>query len=190
MIDFNNIKQFTTHRPDHHTLFGSPKDFDELPEIHKEQILFLNAEASKFMYKFCSLAKLLTGPAWDPFAKGNFKIVEQFSDFADTGESRSALKKWLFNRNIRFRSWIFVLPNYDQFAFITTWKMLIKYSGELFFSDDVIVFDVSINWCLFYFHEDRLFFGKDNIYDPAEDEKNMELISALKKKFPQHNFPY
>jgi len=71
-----------------------------------------------------------------------------------------------------------------------TWKMLIKYSDCLFIMDDVMVFDNTLNWCLFFFHEDKMFFGKDNIYDPTEDLKRMEELNERKRKYPDFKHPY
>ena len=84
MVDLTNIKHFTTDRPENWTLLGSPEDFDRLPEHHKAQILFLDKAADKFIYEFSSSAKLITGDLWEPFAKGNFKTVDKFSNFSDS----------------------------------------------------------------------------------------------------------
>lgn len=190
MVDIKNIQQFTVQRPNTWTLFGSVEDFDSLPETHKSQIFFLDKTACKFIYEFSSAAKLVTGDISNPFAKGNFKIVEVFSDFSNTDESRKQLKKWLFNRGISFQTWVFVLPNYNDYPVLTTWKMIVKYSGDIFFNDDITIFDESINWCLFYFHHDKLFFGKDNIYDPADDYKKMEAVNEVKKMYPNFKLLY
>ena len=190
MIDLNNIKNFTVDRPEGWTLFGNAKEFDSLPGTHREQILFLDKTASKYIYDFSTDAHLTTGGLWDPFAKGNFKEVEEFSDFARTAESKQRLKKWLFNRGISFRTWVFVLLNGNEGPMLMTWKMLIKYSDSLFLIDDVMVFDSTLNWCLFFFHEDKIFFGKGNIYDPTEDFKRMEELNERKRKYPQFKHPY
>jgi hypothetical protein len=190
MVDIDSIRKFTIDRPDNWTLFGGVEDFDKLPETHKLQILFLDKTASKFIYEFSSSAKLVTGEICEPFAKDNFKTVNSFSIFSDPDESRQDLKKWLFNRGIPFHTWVFVLPNYNDYPILTTWKMVVKYSGDIFFSDDVTIFDATLNWCLFYFHHDKIVFGKDNIYDPTEDYKKMEAINEIKRKYPHFKFPY
>ena len=190
MVDVSNIRQLTIPRPDAWTLLGSTDDYDRLPGSHKEQILFLDAAATKFIYEYLSSAKLVGEDISDPFSKGNFKTVEKFNDLADTDESRQRLKKWLFKRGIAFRTWVYVLPNYNRHPILMTWKMVIKYSFDLFFNDDVTIFDDSLNWCLFYFHHNILFFGKDNMYDPADDYKRMEALNEVKKKYPHFKFPY
>ena len=190
MVDLNNIKSFTVPRPEGWSLFGSAQEFDNLPETHREQILFLDKAASKYIYEFSSDAHLMTGGLWDPFAKGNFKQVEEFSNFSRTPESNERLKKWLFNRGIPFPTWVFVLLNGNEGPLLMTWKMLIKYSDCLFIMDDVMVFDNTLNWCLFFFHEDKMFFGKDNIYDATEDLKRMEELNERKRKYPDFKHPY
>ena len=190
MVDLSNIKQFIKPRPDAWTLLGSADDYDKLPESHKEQILFLDKKATNFIYEFLSCTKLAGYDNSDPFSKGNFKTVETYNDFEEIEESSQRLKKWLFNRSIPFRTWVYVLPNYGDHPLLMTWKMVIKYSFDLFFNDDVTVFDDTLNWCLCYFHHDWLTFGKDNIYDPADDYKRMEAINELKKKHPHFKFPY
>lgn len=190
MININNIRNFTEDRPEGWTVFGSAADFDNLPETHREQILFLNKDAGKFIFDFSEAAHMLTGGPWDPFAKGNFKSVVKFSEFSRTPETNQQLKKWLYSRGIPFSSWVFVLFNGSGEPMLMTWKMLIKYCRNLFEVDDVMVFDSTLNWCLFFFHEDHLFFGRDNIYNADEDQKRMEDLNEKKKNFPQFRHPY
>ena len=191
MVNLNNIKEHSVDRPNNLTMFGGPEDFDKIPNIHKEQLLFLDKEATKFIYEYCSSAKLIADDDfWQPFSKGNFKTTEEYSNFLDTEESKQELKKWLFNRGIEFQNWIFILPNYNDYPILTTWKMVIKYSNDLFNNDDLTIFDRTLNWCMFYFHPGKLFFGKDNIYDPTHDYNRMEVLNDVKKKYPQFKFPY
>ncbi len=190
MLNLENLKQFTIQRPDAWTLLGDAEAFDQLPETHQAQLLFLDKAASKFMYDLLESSKLITGGLWSPFAKGNFKTVEEFSNFSDLEESKQQLKKWLFQRGIPFQNWVFVLPNYNDYPMLTTWKMIIKYGSRMFFADDITIFDASLNWCLLYYHDDKLSFGKDNIYDNTEDYKVMEAYNEMKKKYPQFKYPY
>ena len=162
MIDLSNLRDFTVDRPEW-TLLGTADELDQLPVTHREQLVFLNTEAADYLYSFLSSAKLLTGGGWDPFAGGNFKSTERFTDFGGLEESWQSLKKWLHRRGLPFKAPVIVLPDGNNCPILTTWKMVIKYSADLFRSDDVVVFDASLNWCLFYYHEDVLFFGKDNI---------------------------
>ena len=71
-------------------------------------------------------------------------------------------------------------------AIMLTWKMVIKYWKEMFWVTDLKIFDGSLNWALFYYHENQLFFGKDNMFDQeAEFEKNIEqkrLLNEIKSR--------
>jgi hypothetical protein len=190
MVDLDNIRQFTVPRPEGWTVFGNAADFDALPETHKDQILFLDEAASKYIWKFSSDANLLTGGGWAPFEKGNFRQVDQFSDFRRNEESNGALKKWLHHRGIAYPTWVFVLNEGDDQVILTTWKMVIKYATDLFTINDTLIFDSTLNWCLFFYHEDQLFFGSGPVYDPTEGEKRIEALNERKKQFPQFRHPY
>lgn len=190
MIDLNNITSFTLGQPPAHNPLGTAAEFLALPETHQQQILFLNKEGSRFVDQLGASAHLLTGDVWDPFEKGNFKTVETFNTFYYDGSHKQELKKWLYQRGIPFRSWTFVRFNGNDDPMMMTWKMVIKYCTDLFIMNDVMIFDQTRNWCLFFFHEDKLFFGKDNIYDNTDDEKMMEELNERKKKFPLFKHPY
>jgi hypothetical protein len=189
MIDINNIRNFNIPRPDPNFI-GTAKEFDDLPETHKEQILFLDKAAEKYIFEFVSSAHLITGGFWDPFAKGNFKNVEEFDRFYGIQASKQELKKWLFNRGIAFPTWVFVLMGANQPPMLMTWKMMVKYVEHIFFGDDVVVFDKTLNWCLVYFHENQMFFGKDKTFDPSEDEQIMQELNDRKKKYPRFKHPF
>jgi len=190
MIDLENIQQYTTPRPDGWTLFGNGELFDAFPQTHQEQILFLDKAASAYIWSFSYAARLITGGGWAPFEKGNFKQVDTFDDFRRDEASKDLLKKWLYQRGIAFDTWVFMLEESNKQAVLTTWKMIIKYDADLFIMPNVMVFDKTRNWCLFFYHEDRLFFGRDNIYDATADLNRMEAWNGRKKKFPQYKHPY
>lgn len=189
MIDIHNIKNFTIPRSDLNFV-GTAKEFDELPETHQEQILFLDKAAEKYIFDFASAANIITGGFWDPFAKGNFKTVEEYDHFYGIQASKQELKKWLFNRGIPFSTWVFVLMDSNEPPMLMTWKMMVKYVEHIFYGEEVIVFDHTLNWCLVYFHENQMFFGKDKYYDPAEIEQEMQELNERKKNYPQFKHPF
>ena len=190
-VDLENIRKFIVNRPEGVTAFGNAGHFDALPETHREQILFLDKTARKYLFSFTGeSANLYTGHESDPFAKGNFRFVEKLDNLVLTPEGEQELKKWLFKRSLPFRTWVFVLFEGFDDAILMTWKMVVKYSGLIFFSEDVMVFDKTLNWCLFYFHENEIFFGRENRYDPTENERAMQALNERKKKFPQFKHPF
>lgn len=190
MIDLNNIKNFSTPPPNSGTVFGSAADFDALPETHKAQILFLDKTAEKYLYEIAENATMLSNGGWAPFENGIFRIVEQYSYVVDLHENNPLLKKWLYNRGIPFRNWVFVLCDSNPQPLLMTWKMFIKYAFDIFLVGDTMAFDQTTNWCLFNYHEGQLFYAKDNIYDPSDDEAYMNELNERKKKYPPFKHPY
>ncbi len=188
MIDFSNIHLHIIPPPKNGTVFGSAADFEALPDSHKEQILFLDKKAEKYLYEFVDNARLISDGGWAPFSRGIFKTVEQYEHVVDLEENIPLLKKWLYNKGISFSHQVFVLSDCDPL--LTTWKMLIKYAFDIFHIGDTMVFDPSRNWCLFNYHEGQLFFAKDNIYDPSGMELYLQELNERKKKYPQFKHPY
>jgi len=186
MIDFSNIKEYTIEPPDGWNLLGAKEEFDALSDEFKDQILFLNEESSNFLYDYLKVSKLHTGPLWSPFEKKNFKFIEQIS----LEEDEAIIKKWLYNRGIPFSKWVYVLPNYDKGGCLTmTWKMVIKNCSNLFFSDDIVIFDETNQWCLTYWHEDEMFFGKINITSHEMGYKEVTEMNEKEKKYPGYKHP-
>lgn len=132
------------------TLLGDTEDLEKIPKHHREQLLFLNKEASDFAYQYLDDLNILDPKLWQPFEYLKFqkKEIYQFNnDF-------SSYKKWLYQRGIPFQNWVLVLPNYNEHPMLMTWKMLLNYSNDIFaMSDDLLIFDCSQNWYLFHYHE-------------------------------------
>lgn len=185
MIDFSNINENEIERPNIRTCLGSPEEFDSLSNEFKDQIKFLDKEASDFLYKYFESSKFHTGPRWEPFEKKNFKYVDKIS--LDYDEQK--IKKWLYNRGIEFAKWVYVLPNYGNAPLMMTWKMVIKNCESLFFGEDVVIFDESNQWCLSYWHEDEMFFGKINVITPEFGYKEVEVMNEIEKKYKGYKHP-
>ena len=62
-------------------------------------------------------------------------------------------------------------------------NLIIKYSDDLFFGSDAIIWDRSLNWCLNYDHNDMFYFGKDRIDNAdirsEEISENNDMMKAL-----------
>jgi len=67
--------------------------------------------------------------------------------------------------------------------------MVIKNCETLFFADDVVIFDESNQWCLSYWHEEHIFFGKINTTDPDLGYKDVEKMNELESKYPGYKHP-
>jgi hypothetical protein len=190
MIDLDNVRNYTTDHPAW-SVFGNAQEFQSLPETHQARIFFLNRTATKYLFSFTNpAANLFTGDSSNPFAKGNFRSVEECDDLANFPETNNRLKKWLYKRGISFDTWVFVLFEHYDHALLLTWKMFIKYAADILFVGDVMVFDKTLSWALFYFHENQLFFGKEAQYDPRQNEQMMQALNERKKRYPQFKHPY
>ncbi len=190
-MTLEDLNKHIITRPDVWTSFGSAEDFDRLPLVHKDQIHFLDKEAVKFLDMYLEYSKIISEPhsneifnSW-PFRLNYFRSVDKF----EVTDNEDHLKKWIFNRGIPFSTEVYVIPD-DGHSFITNWKIITKYAPDIFFRNDTIVFNRTLNWALFYFHHDVLYFGKENTNDPEIDYKKMEQINFLKRQFPKANFPY
>ncbi|MCL9807630.1 hypothetical protein NAT51_19060 [Flavobacterium amniphilum] len=180
MITFDNIKSYSTDFPDSLSFLWSPEEANAIPQEHKDQIFFLNKEASEFIRNYIFSSKMITGPLWKPFNERYFKTVEDFEVTEDCGKE---IKKWLYSKPIPFNRLVYIEGDRSEQSIALTWKMVIKYWEGLFFADDLIVFDETLNWGLFYFHEDFLYFGSDKIYDKEFEYEKTIAVTELKKRF-------
>lgn len=184
MINFDNIKTYSTNFPKTWSFLWSPEEASEIPHEHKDQIYFLNNEASKFVRNYINSSKMVTGPLFKPFNKRYFKTVEEFEV---TENCESEIKKWLYSKSIPFRKYVFIDCERSGHTVMLTWKMVIKYWEGLFFANDLIIFDESLNWGLFYFHEDILYFGSDKVYNKEFEYVKTSELNELKQKFFNKN---
>ncbi|NEQ48716.1 MAG: hypothetical protein F6K11_01095 [Leptolyngbya sp. SIO3F4] len=176
MADLTNIKDLTTDLPDTWTFLWSPEEAKAIPNEHKDQIHFLNDQGTKVVNDFLRGSKMINGIPSNPINPDYFKSVDSFWGF------EPQIKKWLYNKGIPFDKYVFVDQDKSGQAVMLTWKMVIKYCRGLFFSEDVVVFDQSLNWVLYYWHSDRLFFAEDPIFDrDKEYQKTLEVNEILNR---------
>jgi hypothetical protein len=141
---------------------------------HWDQIRPLDRQAAAFIWKFEQQIRLTS---FEPDSGKYFRSAEMLA-FGDSDEQR--VKKWLYERGIPFSATC-ILSFDPDCAFLLTWKMVIHYSMDLFFAHDTVVWDHSLNWALYYDHNDVFHFAKDRIYDgEAEQLKTLELLKQLK----------
>ena len=181
-----NIAEFNTDFPKSWSFLWSPEEAEKISEEHKDQIHFLNKEGTEIVKNYLNSSKMLgygIGTDLSPFTKDYFKTESKFQVYENCD---SEIKKWLYNLGIPFDKYVFVDSDSSGQSIMLTWKMVIKYWEGMFFNTDLIIFDGSLNWALFYYHESQLFFGKDNTFDKeAEFEKNLEqnkLLNDIKNR--------
>lgn len=184
-IDFTTIRDHITGTPGTWTYFGSKEDLDALSDEFKDQLFFLDREAGDFLYRYFEASSFHTGPMWKPFEKHNFRYTDQVS----VGEDPAPIKKWLYNRGIPFSTWVYVIPGFSSHPMMMTWKMVVKHCELLFFGNDLVFFDETNQWCLTYWHEDELFFGKINTTDPEIGYQRVAQMNEMEQKYPGYKHP-
>jgi len=180
MINFENIKTYSAEFPEAWSFLWSPEEASKIPQEHKDQIFFLNNEASEFVENYINSSKIITGPLWKPFNEKYFETIEEFEV---TEDCEHEIKKWLYSKPIPFNKFVFIYSDRSGQSVTLTWKMVIKYWEGIFFADDLIIFDETLNWGLFYFHEDRIYFGSDKIYDKEFEYEKTRELNELKHRF-------
>ena len=151
-------------------------------EEHKDQIFALNKKAANYLWEYEGKTRI------GKFYPEINKYFKDIKEYTDRERKEKELKKWFFNLEIPFKTKVFISFQPDS-GFVLTWKMVIKYCSKLFWAHDLIVFDKSLNWGLFYHHDELFHFGKNRIYN-AEIEgqkilKDSKLIDEWKKKSNQ-----
>src|SRR5688572_16600528 len=110
------------------------------------------------------------------------KYFKTISTFDASTKDQKTIKAYLFDLGIPFSQKVLIAMQPDT-GFVLTWKMVIKYSHNLFFAHDQIVWDRSNNWMLEFHHDGLYTFGRDLIFDgEAETLRNKQVIDELKKQ--------
>lgn len=163
MNDFEKsiIQYWTDEFPEVWSFLLSPEKARKIPTGHKDQIHFLNEKGTNLISEFLDSSKMTQGFPFEPF-KNYFKKVDKFGI---TENRQNEIKKWLYSKGIPFSKYVFIDSDRSGQSVMLTWKMVIKYWEGIFFVDDLIIFDGSLEWGLFYYHEDEIYFGTDKIFD-------------------------
>jgi len=177
-INLENILQFTIPFCDYKGNWIFRDENDELAsKEHQDQILILNKEASNYLWDFEMGLNIDCSE----------KYFNQISRFDCGFKNVNQIKKYLYNLGIPFGQHVFISMQPD-FGFLLTWKMVIKYSHNLFNCYDQSVWDKTLNWRLEYHHDELFTFGKDYIYDAqSEMIKRQEIINKTLKDIELRN---
>lgn len=174
MITFDNIKSYKTDFPDAWTFLWSPEEAAKIPTEHKEQIHFLNDEAKAFLASYIKDHNILTPHPNQPL---NPTLFDKIEDYDIDEMSDNEIRKWLQSKPIAADSYVYIDSERSGQAVALTWKMVQTYYEGLFFSEDLLIFDQSLDWALFYHHEDYISFGQKNSLKKSNSQ------AAKKKKF-------
>lgn len=172
-ITLDNIEQFSVPLDDYFAKWIFTDEHNKLAsDEHKDQIFALNEKAAKFLWDFDMQLGI-------DFTEKYFKKITTFDSSC---VDHTAIKKYLYNLGIPFERKVFMATQ-PNLGYILTWKMVIKYSHNLFFAYDQVIRDRTMNWALQFDHNDLFTFGKDYIYN-AQSEllQKKELIDIARKK--------
>jgi len=134
-----------------------------LSDEHLAQVRPLDEKSSRKLWSFILESNL---HASDPFLEDFFQSVESISIPNSTGdyaEEDSRVRKWLYRCALPFDKRV-LLSWQPELAVETTWKMLVKYWSDFYYpvSDDLTVFDESLQWALLFHHNEKVFFGTNS----------------------------
>ena len=129
-------------------------NYTSLPLAVLNQLVPLEAEAAKSLSDFL----VNNGVHSDfPFKEGMFENLKRCDiELKGVTGTRNWLKSLGLNRDEDiYLSWS------DTCAMVTSWGTVIDYYDDLFYpgSDDLTVFDSSLNWAALFFHESQIYFG-------------------------------
>ncbi len=176
-ITLENVHTFSIPLSEHPLKWKLEDDDTELSAEFEDQIIALTADASKFLWNFESTQRYL----------GSISAIGKYFNEQDElsfGENESQkVKKWLYEKGIPFDQKVFWITQPDS-GFILTWKMVIKFSDDIFFGSDEVIWDKTLNWCLIFDHNDIFYFGKNRNFNA---EKHSEEIDGIKKLIDENN---
>ncbi len=175
-ITLDNLEQFSVPLDDYFAKWIFT-DENEKPasDEHKEQIFPLTEDAAKFLWDFDMQLGI-------DCTEKYFKTITTFDCSLSDHDT---IKKYLYNLGIPFSQKVFIAMQPDT-GFVLTWKMVIKYSRNLFSTHDQVVRDRTFDWSL-EFHHDCLFtFGKGNIFDGQEEmQRNKDKVDIALKEMEE-----
>ncbi|TAJ13171.1 hypothetical protein DMA11_09730 [Marinilabiliaceae bacterium JC017] len=172
MIGFENIKERIIDLDEFALKWRfTESEYNILPDEHLKQLYPLDKLASKFLWDFTMDTNL---HADTPFKKGFFNSVDKAKIAEGNGKE---IKKWLYKRGLPFKKEVFLSWQPDL-AMIVPWKLLIKYFDDFYYgsSDDLSVFDMSLNWALLFYHEDEIYFGSNEKFNPLTEFNDIDFI--------------
>lgn len=169
MIDLTKLKGTKQFQGDSWFYFP-PKEYEALSDEHKDQLFYLDKDSTELVYNTVHNFDILCGDDdWGnkPFSAGCYEEVIKIEKWSGDEE----LKKWLYNRGVPFKSEVLIVPIFgteDACVLLSTWKMIAKYADNFFCSDNIIVADPELKWCLHYHHDEIIHFAKGRDFTSSE----------------------
>nr|NQU91175.1 DUF2947 family protein [Bacteroidota bacterium] len=154
-MDFNNIDIhiISIHDFPLNWRFTDEK-YNLLPDDHLGELKPLDREASNYLDDFIIKSTLLDQ---HPFKNAFFRTSDNARII---GGDEKEIKKWLFQRALPFDKTVYLSWD-SETSMKTKWKYVVKYWDSFFYeaTDDLIVFDDSLEWALYFYHEGEIYWG-------------------------------
>ncbi len=130
-----------------------------LPEQHLNELKPLDNIGAEFLSDYLDECKVHHQM---PFKKGLFRNLDKIK-ILDGDEKK--IMKWLYKRAKPFDKEVFLCWDNSD-GMVTKWKYVVKYWDSIFYSgsDDLTIFDQSLEWALLFFHESEIYFGTNKKY--------------------------
>lgn len=142
-------------------------DDEEILPTHSEQFKPLNAKASAEVWKTIVDIRLHEDI---PFRKDFFKTIDR-AKIRDNNQQE--IKKWLYHRGLAFDTEVVVSWEPDE-AMLVSWKLFVKYF-HVFYHGDITVMDATLNWALLCYHENEIYFGTNDDFEPGNDFQDVRF---------------
>lgn len=139
-------------------------EYDNLPDLHLSELKPLDKGGAEFLTEFIDTCKLHSD---FPFRKNFFRNNDHTRILEGNDKQ---ISKWLYYRGLPFDKKVYLSWDGTN-GMITKWKFVVKYWDSLFYggSDDLTIFDPSLEWSLLFFHEGEIYFGTNKEYETTSD---------------------
>lgn len=140
--------------------------WNKLPERNVHQIIPLSNIGANEISKIIKKEKTSLNI---PFTHDYFRVIDKAKILSN---NEKIIENWLLARAISPQQEIILYWD-DETAVITNWKTFVEYFDDFFYggSDDLEVFSETLDWMLLCFHEDELYFGSNDPFEPSNQFK-------------------
>lgn len=128
--------------------------YDKLPDNHLKELKPFNQNVSQFLD---NLLKEKNSNNQFPFNKDIYPVADKIKILDGKNEK---IKNWLNQRNLSPDNSVYLSWDCET-SLKTKWEIVIEYWDSIYYpgSDDLTIFDESMEWILLFFHENEIYWG-------------------------------
>ncbi|WP_104421883.1 hypothetical protein [Neolewinella xylanilytica] len=157
-IDYNIVKIHKTEMSNFGLKWRFVDDnYNNLPLTVLNQLVTLNAEGAE------KLSDILVKNGVHIDFPFNKRMFDQLIIYDIELEDVAGVRRWLNGLGLNRDEPIYLHWS-DKSAMVTSWGIVIDYYDDFFYpgSDDLTIFDSSLNWAVLFFHESQIYFGTNS----------------------------